>query len=109
MKDNTVYLRHIWDAIAQIQSYLDQKSFQEFIANKMAQDAVVRRLEIIGEASRNLSEDFCNLHPEVPWSQIVGMRNRMAHDYLNVDMEIVWDIVTHDLPALKLRLDEFLR
>jgi uncharacterized protein with HEPN domain len=109
MKDDTVYLRHIWDAIAQIQSYLDEKSFQEFIANKMAQDAVVRQLEIIGEASRNLSEDFCKLHPEVPWSQIVGMRNRMAHDYLNVDMEIVWDIVTHDLPALKLRLAELLR
>jgi uncharacterized protein with HEPN domain len=109
MKDDSVYLRHISDAIAQIQSYLDEKSFEEFIANKMVQDAVVRQLEIIGEASRSLSEDFCRFHPEVPWSQIVGMRNRIAHDYLNVDMEIVWDIVSHDLPTLKLRVAELLR
>jgi uncharacterized protein with HEPN domain len=95
--------------VAQIQSYLDEQSFEEFIANKMVQDAVVRQLEIIGEASRNLSEDFCRLHPEVPWSQIVGMRNRIAHDYLSVDMEIVWDIIAHDLPTLKLRVAELLR
>jgi uncharacterized protein with HEPN domain len=108
MKDNTVYLKHILDAITQIQNYLHEKSFEEFITNKMLQDAVVRQLEIVGEASRNLAEDFRRLHPTVPWSQIAGMRNRMAHDYLNVDMEIVWDIVMHDLPILKLRMAELL-
>jgi len=109
MKDDTVYLRHIADAINQIEDYLGEKSFEEFTENKMFQDAVVRQLEIIGEASRNLSDDFRRLHPAVPWSQIAGMRNRMAHDYLNVDMEIVWDIITRDLPVLKLRIAELLR
>ena len=104
MKDETVYLKHIADAIAQIEDYLHEKSFEEFTGNKMFQDAVVRQLEIIGEASRNLSDDFRRLHSAVPWGQIVGMRNKIAHDYLNVDMEIVWDIVTHDLPVLKVRI-----
>jgi uncharacterized protein with HEPN domain len=108
MKDDTVYLKHIADAITQIERYLHEMSFEEFTTNRMLQDAVVRQLEIIGEASRNLPEDFCRLHPEVPWSQIVGMRNRIAHDYLNVDMEIVWDIVSHDVPILKLRVAELL-
>lgn len=109
MRDDTVYLKHIADAINQIEDYLGEKSFEEFTENKMFQDAVVRQLEIIGEASRNLSDDFRGLHPAVPWNQIVGMRNRMAHDYLNVDMEIVWDIITRDLPVLKLRIAELLR
>ena len=108
MKDETVYLKHIADAIAQIEDYLHEKSFEEFTGNKMFQDAVVRQLEIIGEASRNLSDDFRRLHSAVPWGQIAGMRNRIAHDYLNVDMEIVWDIVTHDLPVLKLRIADLL-
>ena len=108
MKDETVYLKHIADAIAQIEDYLHEKSFEEFTGNKMFQDAVVRQLEIIGEASRNLSDDFRRLHSAVPWGQIVGMRNKIAHDYLNVDMEIVWDIVTHDLPVLKLRIADLL-
>ncbi len=108
MKDDTVYLHHISDAITQIQSYLHEKSLEEFITNKMLQDAVVRQLEIIGEASKNLSESFRLLHPQIPWSQIVGMRNRIAHDYLNVDMDIVWDIVTHDLPSLKQNVTELL-
>ena len=108
MKDETVYLKHIADAIVQIEDYLHEKSFEEFTGNKMVQDAVVRQLEIIGEASRNLSDDFRRLHSAVPWGQIVGMRNRIAHDYLNVDMEIVWDIVTYDLPVLKMRIADLL-
>ena len=108
MKDETVYLKHIADAIAPIEDYLHEKSFEEFTGNKMVQDAVVRQLEIIGAASRNLSADFRRLHSAVPWGQIVGMRNRIVHDYLNVDIEIVWDIVTHDLPVLKVRIADLL-
>jgi uncharacterized protein with HEPN domain len=104
MKDDTVYLKHISDAITQIESYTHQKPFEEFIGNRMLQDAVVRQLEIIGEAGKNLSDDFRRLHPTIPWSEIVGMRNRIVHDYLNVDMEIVWDIVSHDLPVLKMKI-----
>jgi len=62
---------------------------------------VIRQLEIIGEASRNLSDEFREDNPEIPWSQIIGMRNRIVHAYFNVDLEITWGIVTMDLPILK--------
>jgi len=108
MKDNTVYLHHISDAIIQIEKYIHQKPVEEFMEDRMLQDAVVRQPEIIGEASRNLSDDFRKHNRSIPWSQIVGMRNRIAHDYLSVDMEIVWDIVTQDLPDLKLGIIKLL-
>jgi uncharacterized protein with HEPN domain len=108
MKDNVVYLKHIADALVQIEAYLYEKSFEEFMSNKMLQDAVVRQLEIIGEATRNLSDDFRGCNRSIPWSQIIGMRNRIAHDYLNVDMEIVWDIISQDLPVLKGKIVELI-
>ena len=74
----------------------------------MMQDAVVRQLEIIGEASRQLSDDFREQHDDVPWRAIIGMRNRIAHDYLNIDLDVVWDVVQHDLPDLKRRVHEVL-
>ena len=107
-KDDTVYLRHISDSINQITDYVLATTYQGFLTNRMLQDAVVRQLEIIGEASRNLSEDFQKQHSEVPWSQIIGMRNRIAHDYLNVDMEIVWDIIEHDLKLLEKQIGNIL-
>jgi uncharacterized protein with HEPN domain len=108
MKDDTVYLKHIGDALDQIETYLLGKSFEEFMSNKMLQDAVVRQLEIVGEATRNVSDNFRRRDRSIPWGQIVGMRNRIAHDYLNVDMEIVWDIVSQDLPLLKTRITKLL-
>jgi uncharacterized protein with HEPN domain len=108
MKDNAVYLKHIADALVQIEAYLYEKSFEEFMSNRMLQDAVVRQLEIIGEATRNLSDDFRGRNRSIPWSQIIGMRNRIAHDYLNVDMEIVWDIISQDLPVLKGKIAELI-
>jgi uncharacterized protein with HEPN domain len=108
MKDDTVYLKHIDDALDQIETYLLGKSFEEFMDNKMLQDAVVRQLEIIGEATRNVSDDFRQRDRLIPWGQIIGMRNRIAHDYLNVDMEIVWDITSQDLPVLKSRVAKLL-
>jgi uncharacterized protein with HEPN domain len=109
MKDDTVYLRHILDAVAQIEQYLRGVSVDIYADNRMLQDAIVRQLEIIGEASGNLSKAFCNEHPEVPWGQIVAMRNRIAHDYMNVDMDIVWDVVQQDLPLLKGQAERILK
>jgi uncharacterized protein with HEPN domain len=108
-RDDSVYLRHIVDAILQIEQYLLGMSIDVYTDNRMLQDAVVRQLEIVGEASGNLSKEFCNQHPEVPWGQIVAMRNRIAHDYINVDMEIVWDVVQQDLPPLKSRIAAILK
>ena len=70
----------------------------------MRQDAVIRQLEIVGEASRQLSAEFRRRHDQVPWDEIVGMRNRIAHEYFDIDLDVIWEIVTHDIPTLKLNL-----
>ena len=67
----------------------------------MWQDAFVREIEIIGEAARHVDENFCKQHPQVPWVDMVGMRNKLIHDYFEVNMPMVWDVATKDIPALK--------
>ncbi len=100
-KDDTVYLHHILAAIDRIETYLKGVPFQKFLQELLLQDGVVRQLEIIGEASRNLSADLCRSHPEVPWSEIIGLRNRIVHAYFDIDIGVVWEIVQEDLPPLK--------
>jgi uncharacterized protein with HEPN domain len=108
MKTDEVYLRHVLDAIAQIEAYMEGVSRMTFEAERMRQDAVVRQLEIIGEACRQLSPAFRAKHDAVPWRAIIGMRNRIAHDYLNIDLDVVWDAVEHDLPTLKRQVQAML-
>jgi len=80
-KDNAVYLHHIRDAILRVERHLAGVTWQEFLESELVQDAVVRQLDIIGEAARNLSDDLRQAHSQIPWSQIVGMRNRLIHAY----------------------------
>ncbi len=108
-KDNLVFLKHILDAINLIEEYLKDKEFQEFTNNHMLQDAVIREIEIIGEATKNLAEDFKNKYPEIPWRQIAGMRDKLIHGYFGVDLDAVWDTATTDVPSLKERLQEILK
>jgi uncharacterized protein with HEPN domain len=100
-KDDSVYLRHIIDAFMQIEDYMDGVSYDEFISNKLLQDGVIRQLEVMGEAARNLSEDLRCEYPQIPWRQMIGLRNRMIHAYFNVNLQIIWEIIQGDLPDLK--------
>jgi uncharacterized protein with HEPN domain len=100
MKDTRVYLLHIRDAIVQIESYTEGGR-EEFFNEKMIQDAVIRNLEIIGEATKKLTPDLRDRYPEVPWSRIAGMRDVLIHDYFEVDLQIVWDVVQNRLAVLK--------
>ena len=100
-KDDSVYLHHILAAIERIETYSEGVSFQELLQTEILQDGVVRQLEIIGEATRNLSADLLRSHPEVSWGEIIGLRNRIAHAYYNIDLGVVWDIIREDLPSLK--------
>jgi uncharacterized protein with HEPN domain len=107
MKTNDVYLQHIREAIQKIESYTAGVDRAEFEADGMRQDAVVRQMEIIGEARRQLSESFREENASIPWPDIIGMQNRIAHDYMNVDLDIVSEVVHQDLPRLKSFLDDF--
>lgn len=97
------YLAHILEAIARIDKYTEDIDEVGFLRNEMIQDAVLRNLEIIGEAARNIERtapEFAAQHPEIPWAVIYTMRNRIAHGYFQVDLEIVWRTVQRSLPEL---------
>lgn len=100
-RDDTVYLRHILDAIDLIEEYTKEMTENEFQSNSMAHDAVVRQIEIIGEAARNISNEFREKHSKLPWGKMTGIRNKIIHEYFNVNYAIVWDTVKDDLPLLK--------
>lgn len=81
-------------------SYVDDKSKEDFLRDSQCQDAVVRRFEIIGEASRRISDETRASHPELPWGEMIAMRNVMIHEYDDVDFTVVWETVKNNLPAL---------
>jgi uncharacterized protein with HEPN domain len=99
VKDDKVYLNHIRDAISQIISYVSSGQ-ESFFGERIVQDAVVRNLEIIGEAVKHLSQEVKDRQPHIPWAQIAGMRDVLVHDYFGVDLKIVWDVVQNRLPEL---------
>lgn len=101
MKDDRVYLRHILDAIEKIEQYCMGIEPAEFIHDDMRVDAVVRELIIIGEATAHLSSGFQASHADIPYADIVGMRNRLIHEYFGVDVDAVFKTCEEDLPALR--------
>jgi uncharacterized protein with HEPN domain len=92
------------ERIERIEGFVAGLERDDFLHDAKTSDAVVRNLEIIGEAAARLPEEFRRSSPEVPWARIVGLRNRVVHAYFDVDLEIVWTIVSVELPALKERL-----
>lgn len=100
MRDDGVYLRHILDAIRSIAEYTDGGR-EQFFRQRMIQDAVVRNLEIIGEAVKNLSLSLRSSHPAVPWQQIAGFRDVLIHQYFGVNLDLVWQVVEQRLPGLR--------
>ena len=100
----SLYLGHVVEAIDQIMTYVQGMDEAAFLGNRLVQDAVVRNLEIIGEACNNVRKvapEFAASHPEVPWGNAIGNRNALSHGYFRVDFELVWKTIGHDLPTLK--------
>lgn len=108
MKDPIVFVKHIIESIDLIQTYIKGKSKEDLKKNIQFQDAIFRRLEIIGEATKNLSLDFKEKYPEIPWLDMADTRNKIIHHYFGLDVEIIWLIIEKDLPELKLKLIKLL-
>ncbi|HTS53027.1 MAG TPA: DUF86 domain-containing protein [Burkholderiales bacterium] len=98
------YLDHMLEAIVRIRRYVGRKRRAGFLSDALLQDAVIRNIEIVGEAASRLSPGFTARHPEIPWRDIAGMRHRLIHGYLKVNLDTVWEVVERDLPALAPRL-----
>lgn len=109
MKNNLFFLNHIAEAVANIEKFLGNIDYDGFQANKMMVDAVIRELEIIGEAANNIGREFRALHPEIPWDKMIDMRNFLIHEYFGVRTDIAWDTVKKDLPELKSAVEPLLK
>ncbi len=95
------FAKHILDSINAINSFLGELSKSELEKNRLRQSAIIRELEIIGEAVKNLPENVKKEMPDIEWKQIAGMRDKLIHHYFGVDLDIIWDSVKNDLPKLK--------
>lgn len=105
-KDLRIFLAHILESIGRIEDDLNKLSEEKFSKSATIQDAVVRRLEVIGEAVRNLPESFRKNHAMIPWKKIAGMRDVLIHEYFGVDMGLVWKIAKKDIPKLKKQISK---
>ncbi len=107
-KDNLVYLKDMLGAVEQIMDYCKDCDYVKFANTKIIQDAVIRNLEILGEAANKLSDDFVKSHPDLPAKQARGMRNLLIHHYDYVDVDEVWKVIENDLSPLKENLQKII-
>jgi len=110
MKDDRVFLNHIREFCEDLQVYLYEiESLEELKKSKLYQDAIVRKLEIIGEASNNISKELKDKYPDVPWREIKALRNIMAHEYFGLNFNTIWNVLTTKIPLLHKQIKEILK
>lgn len=101
-------MKHILSAIERVRRYTQGKTYEDLVADDMMYYAVVKNIEIIGEAANMVTSDFQDAHPDTPWKKIKGMRNYIIHEYFQVDDIVVWEVATKDLPALQEQVTDYL-
>jgi len=105
------YLNHMREAIRRIDRYTGDLSEADFLSAELVQDGVIRNIEILGEAARNIDRhhpEFSALHNQIPWQDIYLMRNQVSHGYFSVDLEIIWKTLRYDIPELKQQIDKII-
>ncbi len=100
MSSDIVFLEHIRDSLREVQTFIKNEDYESFLENRMVQNAVMRSFEVVGEAARRVSPEFREAHPEAPWRLMGDFRNKLIHDYFELDPEIIWKTATEDAPAL---------
>lgn len=103
-RDTRLYVEDIRDFIRKIEEYIKDLTLDEFSKNSMVIDAVIRNLSVTGEAAKNIPDEIKEKHINVPWSEIMGMRNKVVHEYFGVDEEILWKTIKEDLPVFKVSI-----
>jgi len=106
IKDDLAYIDHILDCIRKINEFSNGLSLKEFNTNELVQDAIIRNIEIIGEASKKISNETKQTYYKIPWKEIAGMRDKLVHDYLGVDAIVVWKTIKEDIPTLQREISE---
>lgn len=109
IKEATIFLQHILESIELIEKRIDGVGYKKFVEDVDIQDMVIRRLEIIGEAVRNLPKEFREEHSEIGWKDPADMRSTLIHGYFAVDLDVVWDTISNDLPLFKKQIKELLK
>ncbi len=105
-KDDNVRIRHILDAAREAVAFTKGRSRADLDTDRKLNLSLVRLLEIVGEAGRSLSQEFRQEHPDLPWKSMVGMRDRLIHGYFDVNLDVVWETITEDLPGLVTKLEK---
>ncbi len=108
-KNPTIFLTHILESINYIEQYLQGVTEERFHTSVEKQDLIVRRLEIIGEAAKNLPQEFREKHPTIPWKRMAGMRDVISHQYFGINYNIVWKTIIQFLPSLKEEITKILK
>lgn len=109
IKNPIIYLNHILDCINKIQVYTKGMNQGEFLNNSLIQDGVIRNLEIIGEATRQLDQSFRLRYPQIEWKKIAGMRDKLIHDYIGVDLWAVWGVIEKIIPDFYEQIQEIIK
>lgn len=107
-KNPIIYIEHIAECIKKIKEYTNNLDESGFLNNPLIQDAVIRNFEIIGEATKHLNDDFRLKYPEIEWKKIAGMRDKLIHDYIGVDLWAVWGVVETIIPELEKQINGIL-
>ncbi|MGI8785775.1 MAG: HepT-like ribonuclease domain-containing protein [Acidobacteriota bacterium] len=100
-RDYKVYLDDILESIAKIERYTEALSYEQFVDDELRVDAVIRNLEVVGEAAKKIPSSLRDAHSGVEWQRVAGLRDILIHEYFGVDLEIIWDIIQNKLPPLK--------